>query len=161
MRKKFLIFLPVILFLTLYGGEKYQLTGELTRDEILQHSPDWEEVVASYIPDIDSLDILRSIDTPVQIEVYLGTWCSDSKDHVSAFFKILDMADNPQLIPLYIGLPKENDAREELVQGKNITRIPTFVVIVDGHEKGQIIEHPATSMEQDLVEIIRKPENLS
>lgn len=155
-----MLFLPVILFLALYGGEKSQLTGELTRDEILQHSPDWEEVVASYIPDIDSLDILRSIDTPVQIEVYLGTWCSDSKDHVSAFFKILDMADNPQLIPLYIGLPKEKDAREELVQGKNITRIPTFIVIVDGHEKGRIIEHPTTSMEQDLVEIIRKPENL-
>lgn len=160
MEKKYLLFLPVILSLALYGGEKSQLTGELTREEILQHSPDWEEVMASYMPDTDSLDILRSIETPVQIEVYLGTWCSDSKDHVSAFIKILDIADNPQLIPSYIGVPKEKDARGELIQRKDIVRIPTFIVVVDSQEKGRIIEHPTKSMEQDLVEIIHKPENL-
>ncbi len=37
-----------------------------------------------------------------------------------------------------------------------VTTIPTFIVFLDGMEKGRIVEVPAKSVEEDLVEIIER-----
>jgi hypothetical protein len=40
--------------------------------------------------------------------------------------------------------------------GKKIEWLRTFLVYIEGREKGRIVETPAQSLEQDLLEIIRK-----
>lgn len=130
------------------------LVGSLTEETILESYPDWLEVKASYFPDPESLARLKSVQVPVHIEVVLGTWCPDSKQHVSAYFKLIELAENPMIQSLYTGIPKEKEAREPYIRGKNITRVPTFIVTIDGEEHGRIIEHPEKSIEEDLVSII-------
>jgi len=130
------------------------LVGSLTKEAILESYPTWQEVMANYIPQPESLDRLKSVDYVINIEVVLGTWCPDSKEHVSAYFKVMEMVDNPMIQSSYTGIPKEKEAREPFIQGKGITRVPTFIVTIDGEERGRIIEHPEKSVEEDLVNII-------
>jgi hypothetical protein len=143
----------ILLFTLLVFGNT-ELVGPLSREDILDNHPDWEGIIASYVPDPVALEEFKSLSFPITVEVVFGVWCSDSKEHVSAYFKIIELADNPVLISLFIGIPREKESREPFIKGKNIEKVPTFIVFQDGQEKGRIIEHPQKSIEEDLLEII-------
>ncbi len=156
MAKRSFIFLFIFLgaFLIFWGDT--ELLGDITKEEILQSFPDWREVMVSYSPDPEALEILEAISYPVEIEVVLGTWCPDSKRHVSEYFKILDVLDNPNFFSTYIGIPRNKEARALYIQGKNIQKIPTFIIRVENHEIGRIIEIPKKSIEHDLLDILQR-----
>jgi thiol-disulfide isomerase/thioredoxin len=151
---RILIFFLVIVGLLLPVRGDTDMLGPLTREAVLKNCPDWQEVVALYQPDGPAIDGLQAFNRPVQVEVFLGTWCPDSKAHVSEFFKVLDLADNALISATYIGIPRDKAQRAEYYQGQDIQKLPTFLVFVDGQEKGRIIEVPLKSMEQDLLDIL-------
>jgi hypothetical protein len=130
------------------------LVGPTSREAILEHVPAWQDPVASYQPKPEALDKLRGLGREVRVEVYFGSWCSDSMAQVSAFFKILDLADTPLLQPAYFGVPEAKDKRAPYTEGKDIVKLPTFIVFVDGREAGRIVETPQRSVEEDLVRIL-------
>jgi hypothetical protein len=68
----------------------------------------------------------------------------------------MDMVDNPLFMTTYIGIPRNNDSRKPFIEGKNIIKVPTFIIIIDNQEKGRIIEDPVKSVEEDLLDIINK-----
>ncbi len=154
MKKIIIPFLCFILlpFISVYG--KLELLGPLSEEEILENFPDWREEAASYVPDQEVIEKLQSIPSEIKIEIFLGTWCPDSKRNVSAYFKIIDMVDNPLIITTYIGIPRDKDSRKPFIEGKNIIKIPTFIIFIDDEEKGRIIENPIKSVEEDLLDII-------
>lgn len=152
--KKSLLFVPLFLFLILPIYGRNELVGPLSQEDILENFPDWQGEAASYLPKTEIISRLNSIDYEIKIEVFLGTWCSDSKQHVSAYFKIMEMAENPFIITSYIGIPKEKGARQPYIQGKDIVSVPTFIVYIDDEERGRIIEHPKKTVEEDLLDII-------
>lgn len=156
MKKIILTFLCFILllFISVYG--ELELLGPLSKEEILENFPDWQVEVASYVPDQEVIERLQSIPSEIKIEIFLGTWCSDSKRNVSAYFKIMDMVDNPLIMTSYIGIPREDDSRKPFIEGKNIIKVPTFIIIIDNQEKGRIIENPTKSVEKDVLDIINK-----
>lgn len=156
MKKHLLIFFIAFLFLFTSSEAQVELLGELTKEEILEKLPDWQAVVASYTPKPEVIEKLKSINREIQIEVFLGTWCPDSKAHVSAYFKIMELVENPFVRTTYIGLPRDKQARQEFIEGKNIVRIPTFIVTMNNQEKGRIIETPVKSVEEDLLDITNK-----
>lgn len=156
MKKHLLIFFIAFLFLFTSSEAQVELSGELTKEEILEKLPDWQAVVASYTPKPEVIEKLKSINREIQIEVFLGTWCPDSKAHVSAYFKIMELVENPFVRTTYIGLPRDKQARQEFIEGKNIVRIPTFIVTMNNQEKGRIIETPVKSVEEDLLDITNK-----
>ena len=148
----FVILLGFVLLPSFAAGE--DLVGPTSREAILEHSPDWQGLVASYQPKSEALDKLRGLGREVVIEVYFGSWCSDSRTHVSAFFKVLDLADTPLLRAEYFGVPEARDKRAPYERGRKIDRLPTFVVLVDGREVGLIVETPQKSVEEDLARIL-------
>ncbi len=156
MKKIMVTFLCFILlpFISVYG--KLELLGPLSKEEILENFPDWQVEVASYVPDQEVIEKLQSIPSEIKIEIFLGTWCSDTKRNVSAYFKIMDMVDNPLIMTSYIGIPREDDSRKPFIEGKNIIKVPTFIIIIDNQEKGRIIENPTKSVEEDVLDIINK-----
>ncbi|OGD26649.1 MAG: hypothetical protein A2Y56_07220 [Candidatus Aminicenantes bacterium RBG_13_63_10] len=144
-----------ILFLCFpLASKEAELLGDLTREDILSALPDWQAVAAEYQPDPAAIARLKTLSVPLEIKVYLGTWCSDSKAHVSELFKVLDLAANPLLIASYIGIPRDRSRREEYYRGESIDRLPTFIVLLGGTEKGRIVEIPTLSLERDLVAIL-------
>jgi hypothetical protein len=154
--KKRIFFLAFALFLSgkLLLGQ-VELLGELTQDEILRNLPDWQAAVVSYSPNLDFITRLQAFNKEIQIEIFLGTWCPDSEQHVSAYFKIMDLVQNPLIRTTYVGIPRSQDDRQKYTQGKNIERIPTFIVTLRGQEAGRIVETPRTSVEEDLWKIIQ------
>jgi len=154
-KRHFTIFWIILPFsISVYGG--LELVGPLSKEDILQNFPDWEVEVASYVPNQEMIEKLKSIQSEIKIEIFLGTWCSDTKSNVSAYFKIMDMVDNPLFMTTYVGIPKDKDSRKPFIEGKNITNVPTFIIFMNNQEKGRIIENPIKSVEEDLLDIIKK-----
>ena len=156
MNKKILTFLSLLFILSIFIYGNTDLLGPITREEILENFPDWNDVVVSYSPKPEVIEKLKSIDYEVKIEVFLGTWCPDSVRNVSAYFKIMDIVDNPLIQTSYIGIPRDKESRKQYIKGKNILKVPTFIVFIKSQEKGRIIENPTKTVEEDLLEIINK-----
>jgi hypothetical protein len=148
----FVLFISLALLPCLASGE--EVLGPVSRETILEKVPAWVDLVAAYQPEPEAVDKLRGLGREVVIEVYFGSWCSDSMAHVSAFFKVLDLADTPLLRAVYFGVPEAKDKRAPYTGGRKIDKLPTFVVMVDGREAGRIIETPKKSVEEDLVRIL-------
>lgn len=147
--------LAVLLVMAVPQGPQ-EVSGPVTAEELLLKCPEWPAVAAAYAPDPGSVERLRAVGREVLIRVFLGSWCDDSKAHVGELLKVLEMADNPLLRAEYIGVPKDRGARAPFLGGESIERIPTFIVLVDGVEKGRIIETPAASVEADLLALIER-----
>jgi hypothetical protein len=134
-----------------------ELTGPVTRSRILAAVPEWESDLAVYQPKAEALAALKNASEPVLVETYFGTWCSDSRAHVPALFKILDMADNPLLQAAYTALPRDKAGRSRFIpEGRAIDKLPTFLVFLNGKEIGRIVETPAHSVEEDLAALLRR-----
>ncbi len=150
---------PVLLFLlalalcTAFGAEN-EILGPLTRETLFEKNPEWQAVAAAYQPKPDCVEKLRALGREVKIEIYLGTWCSDSKAHVSEYFKVLDLAETPLIQTACTGIPEAKENRSTYYQGREIVKLPTFLVFVDGREIGRIVETPEKSVEEDLVRIL-------
>jgi len=87
----------------------------------------------------------------VEVEVFFGTWCGDSHKQVPAFMKIAHHYGIPFVL---YGLNMEKTSEKKRELGKNIKRVPTFIVKKEGVEIGRIIETPLETIEQDLYKIL-------
>ncbi|NRB65335.1 MAG: hypothetical protein HRU40_20350 [Saprospiraceae bacterium] len=98
-----------------------------------------------------------SVFEDVQVQVYLGTWCGDSKKWVPEFLALWNelglSEDQLQLIGLYDGSEqyKQGPNREEL--GENIHRVPTFIFKRGDREIGRIVETPLNDLITDIAQI--------
>jgi thiol-disulfide isomerase/thioredoxin len=132
-----------------------ELVGPLTPKAILQKIPEWKPYVDGYSPQLDVISRLQAVPEGVRVEIFLGTWCPDCRQHVSAYLKIMDMVRNPMIQTTYTGVPRDRAARGAYIEGKNIERLPTFIVFLRDQEIGRIIETPSQSVEEDLWEILK------
>lgn len=93
-----------------------------------------------------------------EVEVYLGTWCGDSKRWVPRFIKLWDALglrrSQLTLTGLYDfvdGKYKQGPNAEE--KNKDIHRVPTFIFKQNGKEIARIVEFPNNDLETDLAQI--------
>jgi len=137
-----------------FAPAQIEIVGSLTPEVILEKIPEWKSFVDGYSPRLDVISRLQEVPEVVRVEIYLGAWCPDCRQHVSAYLKIMDMVRNPMIRTTYTGLPRDRAARGPYTEGKNIERIPTFIVFLRDQEIGRIIETPALSVEEDLWNIL-------
>jgi hypothetical protein len=69
----------------------------IPKDKILA-TQGWQDKYDKYDPPADVVDALKTkIGADMKIDVYLGLWCPDSRNHVPPFLKILDrLGTSPQ-----------------------------------------------------------------
>jgi thiol-disulfide isomerase/thioredoxin len=147
-------FCLVFLFFIGPARAQIELVGPLTPEEILEKIPEWKRFVIGYSPQIDIISRLQAVPEEVRVEIFLGTWCPDCRQHVSAYFKIMDMVRNPIIQTTYTGVPRDRSARQLYIEGKNVERLPTFIVFLRDQEIGRIVETPSKSVEEDLWQIL-------
>ncbi|MFB0517001.1 MAG: thiol reductase thioredoxin [Candidatus Neomarinimicrobiota bacterium] len=100
------------------------------------------------------LDSLKGLLADIDIEIFMGTWCSDSRREVPRFYKILDsLGFSDQRVRL-VGLDRGKVSPGHEEKGMNIHHVPTFIFYLDQVEIGRIIETPVQSLEQDMKAII-------
>jgi thiol-disulfide isomerase/thioredoxin len=132
------------------------LIGELSEDELYKEFPEFKKNAEEYVPDKDALTKIKSINDPISIIMFLGTWCGDSKRESPKLLKILDLAKNPEISITMYGVDRAKDDRGGLVKKYNIERVPTIIFFKEGVEPGRIIESPKGTIEGDFLAILGK-----
>jgi len=109
----------------------------------------------SYMIDSATTNQLKSLLEGKTIEIFLGSWCDDSRREVPRMFKILNCAgfDTTHIQLIFLNHAKQSPQHEE--QGKHITNVPTFIVYDHKKEMGRIVESPKLSLEKDLLTILQ------
>jgi thiol-disulfide isomerase/thioredoxin len=92
----------------------------------------------------------------LKIKIVMGTWCPDSRREVPRFMRILDIWKFPISQVIFIGVDNAKLSPVGEYESLNIQRVPTFIIYKNNIEAGRIIENPATSLEQDMVNILTR-----
>ena len=141
------------------GAGEPELTGPLTREQIEAAVPDWVEAEIAVEPDAEAAARLAQVAAELgeraKVEVYLGTWCSDSRRELTRLWRHLDEAGAPPLTLEYLGFARDPTARpREVVDAVDLRFVPTFVVRLDGREVGRIVESSPAGVERDLAALL-------
>jgi len=92
-----------------------------------------------------------------EVDIYLGTWCGDSKRWVPQFVKMwndLGLDQNKlKFTALYDGVEKYKQGPNGEEKGLRIHRVPTFIFKEDGEEYARIVEYPRNDLELDVAQI--------
>lgn len=164
------IFFIIMVFIISKSGEAQPpaakpdiLYGVIQKQDLMKPPFDtwFNQGYDNYLPDAGVNDKLKKLITKnVCIQIFLGTWCGDSRREVPRILKLLDDLDFPgknlQLIALggSDSLIKQSPQHEEA--GKGIFRVPAIIVYRNGTELNRINEFPATSLENDLYAILNR-----
>jgi hypothetical protein len=112
-----------------------------------------------YQPDPSAISGLTEFDkSGISIKVVMGTWCPDSRREVPRFMKILTLIEFPLGEVTFIGVDNAKLSPVGEYEGLGIQRVPTFIVYKNKIESGRIIENPVASLEQDLLDILKRNE---
>jgi thiol-disulfide isomerase/thioredoxin len=113
-----------------------------------------------YSPNTDAVNnLLDTGKKDLTIKVVMGTWCPDSRREVPRFMKVLDAWKFPLENVTFIGVDNAKLSPVGEYASLDIVRVPTFIIYKNKVEAGRIIENPTTSLEQDLVNILRGMNN--
>ena len=137
--------------------EYVDLIGEFSRQDLsdILYSSWFDKNYESYIVDEESADKIKEyITRDLKIKVIMGTWCSDSRENVPSFFKLMDYLNmkkrNIDLIGL--DLNKENPNGDEKTY--EIINVPTFIFYKKNIEINRIVEITLESFEKDILKIL-------
>jgi hypothetical protein len=135
-----------------FGGSRL---GEIKRTDLQngEFSKTFFTEYKNYFPEKEVIDLLKYKIYNYSITIVLGTWCSDSKEQVPKFFKILDELDYNTEHLTIISVDKNKSAGYD-ISSLGITWVPTFIFIKDGVEKGRITETPTLTIEKDIYNIL-------
>ena len=93
----------------------------------------------------------------MQVDIYLGTWCGDSRYWVPQFVALWDQLglDRDQLhfTALYNGAEKYKQGPNGEEKGLDIHRVPTFIFKQAGQEVARMVESPANDLYTDVAQI--------
>ncbi len=156
MKRILLVAAGAVLFLPLVSAVA-QTTEDLTKEKILASNQQWQDKYDTYEPAAELLDALKTrFGTDMKVDVYLGLWCPDSRNHVPPFIKILDRLGVS--VPVrYVGVPRKASRDVKFyVEEMNVEKVPTFIFYREGKEIGRIIENPKATLLEDMVDIVLK-----
>ena len=133
------------------------IIGEFERDTLFAYYPELEFEYKYYQPDPTILDSIQNINTKVMVEIYLGTWCGDSRREVPHFFKIVDMLQQNPFEEIRLWAVNRDKVIPEsgITTQKNLQRVATFIFLESGREVGRIIEKPSGLLESDMLQILK------
>jgi thiol-disulfide isomerase/thioredoxin len=150
----------VLMIFSFSCAEKKKATGEvmvgkLTMESVYKKCPHFLEAAREFNLDEGLVQQLKDVNRDITIMVFLGTWCSDSEEHVPPFHELVKAAENPRLRVEYFGVDRQKNDGLGLARRFDIQYVPTFIVLEGEKEIGRIVEKPKISIGQDLLNILR------
>jgi hypothetical protein len=162
MRRSFIIFAIGILFQSCAATESHRQTinnepmliGTINQAELFREFPVFKKNYDGYTPKDSVILSLKDYTEKIHIEIFLGTWCGDSKRNAAYFLKTLDLAGRSNISYTIIALDRTKRDKEQLTVKYSISRVPTMVFMKNGKEIGRITEYPERSIEEDILSIL-------
>ncbi len=104
------------------------------------------------------VDLFKKELKTYHIQLFLGTWCGDSRRETPRIIKILEAAEFPMEQMEIVALDRRKEQYKksptEEEKGLNIIKVPTLIFYKDGKEVNRIVESPLESLEEDMAQII-------
>ena len=138
---------------------KPMLLGPITIEE-LQQEPfnEWYQIEFSeYEVDVRTVsELTTAIDNSNQYtyEIFLGTWCGDSRREIPRLEKIFNEMGVDMNNVAIVAVDRDKISPNGEQEGKDIRYVPTLIVNKDNEEIGRIVESPSslsTTLESDLL----------
>jgi hypothetical protein len=139
------------------GGDKI-LKGIITRDLIANDTSfKWYgQNLAGYKPNEATMNALKQKSTELQLIVFGGTWCSDTKYILPKLFAITDAAAFSQDRITLIGVDRNKKTISHLSEALGVINVPTIIVMKEGKELGRVVEYGKTGVwDKELGDIIK------
>ncbi len=153
--KKIIVLVACILGLTSLYCLGDVPVNEITRQKVLSQE-EWQTRYDSYQVDAAGIEAMKAKLGDVHIDIYLGLWCSDSRNNVPPFIKILDAAGVSVPVKFFNVQRKPVKTIKFFSDKYQIERVPTFIFYRGDTEIGRIIENPTTSLIEDSIAILSK-----
>jgi thiol-disulfide isomerase/thioredoxin len=138
------------------GGAKI-LKGIITKDIVAGDTAfTWfQQNAKGYTPNADAVAALKRQAANIQLVVFGGTWCDDTKNLLPKFYLLMEAAGiNDNQITL-IGVDRSKKTLGHLTEAFGITNVPTFIVMKAGKELGRVIEYGKTgAWDKELGDIV-------
>ncbi len=149
----------VLLMLGAGCGRKQQdavapVIGKVKMEDVYTNYPRFLEAAQAARIDGTVVQRLAAVDRDIVFMVFLGTWCSDSEEHVPVFHELLRAANNSHFQIEYYGVDRKKDDGLGLARRFEIERVPTFILMEGSEELGRIVETPTVSIGQDIASIL-------
>lgn len=107
-----------------------------------------------YETDKEVIEQLKGEINNYTIKGFMGTWCGDSKRETPRFYKILDETGFNQDYFELITVGRNKKTPDNLQEGYDLLRVPTFIFFKDGKEVGRYVEYPRETIEKDILKIV-------
>jgi thiol-disulfide isomerase/thioredoxin len=107
-----------------------------------------------YTTDKETIGKLKTALEGYTIVGFMGSWCGDSKRETPRFYKLLDETGFNQNDFELITVDRSKKTPDNLQEGLNIIRVPTFIFYKDGEEVGRYVEYPRETLEKDVLKIV-------
>jgi|WetSurSiteA1Bulk_404760.scaffolds.fasta_scaffold02705_5 hypothetical protein len=129
--------------------------NEISREKVLSAGPEWLANYETYKPDPGLMDALKSkLGEKLRVDIYLGLWCSDSRNNVPPFIKILDAAGVSIPVRFLNVQRKPVKTIKYFSDQFQVERVPTIIFYRGESEIGRIVENPKTSLIEDMIAIL-------
>jgi thiol-disulfide isomerase/thioredoxin len=131
------------------------IKGFMTRADLDTAFTWFKDNQKGYVPQAAALDALKKNKDSVNLLVFGGTWCDDTRTLLPKFFSLADAAGiSPWRITL-VGVDRNKKTLHHLTEAFGITNVPTFIVMKNGKEIGRVVEYGKYGMfDKELGEII-------
>ncbi len=107
--------------------------------------------------DPTAVEILSQHKDHYSFIVFGGTWCHDTQNLLSKFYRMIDKSGFPADKVSLVGVDREKTAPNNLHIKWKITNVPTFIVLKNGKEMGRVVEYGASgNIEKELAEIVAR-----
>lgn len=131
------------------------LIGTLSLSEIIENDPVFEIYIDRYQPNEEAVSYLSNYQDSVEVIVFFGSWCRESKKYIPRLVKTMQLVGNEKIQFRIIGVDVQKKVPAKFLNMHQIEYIPTVVVLKGNAELGRIVEEPRERIETDLVEILR------
>jgi len=134
------------------------LIGMVTRAEVESFDDVWRglrsQEYETYQPDAAAISTIRQKAGDVDVFIVIASWSSETNRDLPRFFKIADQAGWPPERITMLAVDRTKKDLEGQTARWNVTRVPTFIFLRGGREIGRVVEKPATTLEQDIAQIL-------
>jgi hypothetical protein len=132
------------------------LKGKVTLEQLNERKKfEWlASGVERYHPNQDIVDSLKAF-KDFSLVVVLGTWCSDTKEQLPKLIKVLQQMNYPLKSIQLIAVGRDKKVPRQF-RNYTVQNVPTIFVLRQNNVIGKVVETPIKSMEEDVLEILRK-----
>lgn len=132
------------------------IVGKFNKED-LQKAPfaTWfDKGYEEYTPSPAAIAAIKENISDYEIVGFVGTWCPDSRREIPKFYKILDEAGYDLSQLTMVGVTRGKSTPENLEEGYDMHRVPTFIFMKNGKEVNRFVEYARESTEEDIAKIV-------